>query len=154
MALELPPLPACEPSPLDRRVAAAQATLDRFKNVPLRLGRNDCARMVAYHLRKLGHRVKLPPSGSNASARSARREMAKLGYETLEQAMDAFRFERIAPTAAVAGDVIMLPAAELGALTVALGNGRVCGYHEDAAGAVVMQPIDWVAAWRVEPKGR
>lgn len=139
-------------TPYQRKVAAAQATLDRFKDVPLRLGRNDCARMVAYHLRKLGHRVKLPASGSYASVRSARREMAKLGHETLEAALDSLRFERIAPAAVVAGDVVMLPGdADLGALTVAIGNGRVVGYHEDAAGAVVLQPIEFVSAWRVEP---
>jgi hypothetical protein len=138
-------------TPYQRKVAAAQATLDRFKDVPLRLGRNDCARMVAYHLRKLGHQVKLPASGSYASARSARREMSKLGYETLEQALDSFGFERIPPAAAVVGDVLMLPATELGSLTVAMGNGRVSGYHEDAKGAVVMQPVAWIAAWRVEP---
>nr|AGU09961.1 hypothetical protein [uncultured organism] len=136
-----------------RRRDAAQATLDRFKDVPLRLGRNDCARLVAYHLRKLGWSVKLPPSGSYASVRSARREMEKLGYKTLEAALDSFGFERIPPAAAVVGDVVMLPAdTDLGSLTVCMGNGRVCGYHEDAAGAVVMQPIEHAAAWRVTPR--
>lgn len=139
-------------TPFQRKVAAAQATLDRFKDVPLRMGRNDCARMVAYHLRKLGHRVKLPPSGSYASVRSARREMTRLGHDTLEQALDSFGFERIPPAAAVAGDVLMLPgASDLGALTIAMGNGRVAGWHVDATGAVVLQPVEFVAAWRVEP---
>ncbi len=139
-------------TPHQRKVAAAQATLDRFKGVPLRLGRNDCARMVAYHLRKLGHRMKLPASGSYASARSARREMAKLGHASLEAALDSFGFERIAPAAAIAGDVVMLPGdTDLGALTVAMGNGRLCGYHQDAAGAVVLQPFEFLAAWRIEP---
>jgi hypothetical protein len=140
-------------TPYQRKVAAAQATLDRFKDAPLRLGRNDCARMVAFHLRKLGHRIKLPPSGSYASVRSARRELGKLGFDTLEQALDSFGFERIAPAEAVAGDVIMLPAnTELGSLTVAMGNGRTCGWHEDAVGAVVLQPLEYVAAWRITPK--
>jgi hypothetical protein len=139
-------------TPYQRKVAAAQATLNRFKDVPLRMGRNDCARMVAFHLRKLGHQVKLPPSGSYASVRSARREMARLGHDTLEQALDSFGFERIAPAAAVAGDVLMLPgASDLGALTIAMGNGRVAGWHVDAVGAVVLQPVEFVAAWRVEP---
>jgi hypothetical protein len=136
-----------------RRRDAAQATLDRFKDVPLRMGRNDCARMVAYHLRKLGHRVKLPPSGSYASVRSARREMRKLGFQTLEQALDSFGFDRIPPAAAVAGDVVMLPGdTDLGSLTIALGNGRVVGYHEDARGAAVLQPVEFLAAWRAVAK--
>ncbi len=137
-------------TPFQRKVAAAQATLDRFKDVPLRLGRNDCARMAAFHLRKLGHKVKLPASGSYASVKAARRELQARGYETLIEAMDGFGFERIAPAAAIAGDIVALPGeGPLGALTVSMGNGRVIGYHQDAAGAVVMQPVDYVAAWRV-----
>lgn len=139
-------------TPYQRKVAAAQATLDRFKDVPLRLGRNDCVRMAAFHLRKLGHRVKLPPAGAYASIRSAKRELEKAGHETVAAALDSFGFERIPPAAAVAGDLIMLPGdTDLGALTVALGNGRCVAYHQDLAGAGVVQPVEWLFAWRVQP---
>ena len=134
---------------------AAQATADRFSDVPLRLGRNDCVRMVAYHLRRLGWRVKLPPSGAYASLRSARREMAALGFTSLADALDSFGFARIAPAAAGVGDVIELPGAEeggLGALTIGMGNGRVLGWHPDVRGAVKLQPAEWIRAWRVVPR--
>ena len=144
-----------QPTEIELRVAAAQATLARFKDHPLRLGRTDCVRMVAYHLRKLGHRVKLPPSGSYASIRSGLRELEARGFRTLDEALDAFGFDRIAPAAAVAGDVLMLQAVDrLGSLVVAMGNGRVIGFHEDSEGAVIMQPLDFVAAWRVPPASR
>lgn len=132
------------------KAAAAQSTLDRFKDRPFRFSRNDCARLVAYHLRKLGHQVKLPASGSYASARSAARELEARGFASLREAIDSFGFERIAPAAVIAGDIVALPGeGVLGALTVSLGGGRVIGYHQDATGAVVMQPVEYEAAWRV-----
>lgn len=132
-----------------RRRDAAQATLDRFKDVPLRLGRNDCVRMVAFHLRKLGRKVKLPASGAYASARSGKRLLAEMGHADLAAAVDAHGLERIPPAATVVGDILMLPGEEgLGALCIALGNGRVVGWHQDARGAVVLQPVEFEAAWR------
>lgn len=43
---------------------------------------------------------------------------------------------------------MLLGEAGLGALCVAMGNGRVFGYHQDARGAVVTQPMQIEAAWR------
>jgi len=141
-------------TPLQRKVAAAQATLDRFKDRPFRFSRNDCVRMVAYHLRRLGHQVRLPAAGSYASARSARAALDARGFATLSEGIDALGFERIPPAAAVAGDIVELPGDGLGSLNVALGNGRVVGFHQDAVGATVVQPIEWIAAWRVVPASR
>lgn len=139
------------PSPeMIRRVAAAQATLNEYKDRPFRLGVRDCVRMAAAHLRRLGHAVKLPPEGSYRSRKAALRLLAERGYGSLAEALDGFGFDRIAPAAALAGDIVQLPAVdELGALAIALTNGRIIGYHQDAAGAVVLQPVQMVAAWRV-----
>jgi hypothetical protein len=35
-----------------------------------------------------------------------------------------------------------------GALAMAVGNGRVLSYHEDLDGADIVQPIQYLAAWR------
>ena len=132
------------------RVAAAQATLDRFKDAPFALGKNDCARMVAFHLRKLGVAVKLAKAGSYSSALGGRRALKRLGFGSLAEAVDAHGLLRIPPAAAAVGDLLELPAEDsFGALGVALGNGRVLAYHQDATGAVVVQPLEYVAAWRV-----
>lgn len=141
------------PTEMERRVAAATATLRRFEKVPLRLGRNDCARLVAFHLRKMGYRVKLPPSGSYASVRSGRAALEAMGFANMAEAVDSFGFERIAPAAAVVGDIVELPGeGDLGCLTVAMGNGRVAGWVQDFRGAQVLQPVEWVRAWRVAPR--
>lgn len=135
--------------PLERRAAAAQATLDRFKDVPFEFGRRDCAQLVKFHLRRLGHQVRVAKAGSYSSLLGARRALRRLGHADLLELMDA-RFARIAPAAALVGDVIALPGTDgLGALTVYVGNGRVLGFHEEVVGATVLQPSDYVAAWRV-----
>ena len=136
--------------PLIRRVAAAQKTLDKWSVRPMKLGTSDCVRMAADHLRRLGYKVKLPPSGSYRTVNSALKALKARGYETLSEALDAMGLERIAPASAIVGDILMLPAVDrLGALVVCMGNGRACGYHEDVPAATVLQPLEFVAAWRV-----
>lgn len=133
-----------------RRVAATQATVDRFKGRPFRFGTNDCARMVAFHLKRIGRPVRLAGAGSYRSLLGARRALRHLGHDTLAAALDAQGLSRIAPAAAVVGDIVELPGEPpFGALSVAVGNGRVLGYHEDTAGAEILQPTAFVAAWRV-----
>lgn len=132
------------------RVEAAQATLDAARSRPYKLGVNDCARMTAGHLRRMGKRVKLPPSRSYGTARGALRALKERGFGNLIEAMDGFGFERIAPAAALPGDVLALPTeSPLGCLVVALGNGRVCGFHEDVVEGCVLQPLTYEAAWRI-----
>lgn len=132
------------------RVEAAQATLEAVKARPFKLGTNDCARMTAAHLRRMGRRVKLPPSGSYASPKGALKALKERGFSNLIEAMDSFGFERIPPAAALPGDVLAIPSeSPIGCLMVALSNGRACGFCEDATGGCVFQPIEYVAAWRV-----
>jgi hypothetical protein len=134
---------------LERRRDAAQKTLDRFKGKPFQLGKNDCGRMVAFHLRAIGRPVKVAKAGSYHSLLGATRALKRLGFASLPDLMDA-HFERIPPAAALVGDVVSMPGMEgPGALTVAMGNGRVIGWHEDHVGAVVMQPVETLAAWRI-----
>lgn len=133
-----------------RRVAAAQATLQQFRDKPFKFGDRDCVRMVAAHLRRLGHRVKLPAKGSYASARSALKVLRDRGHDTLADALDAMGLERIPPANALVGDIVQGDSGDaLGALGVVLGNGRIVGFHEHAAGATVLQIEKMAAAWRV-----
>lgn len=133
-----------------RRQQAAQATVDRFKGQPWQLGKNDCVRMAAFVLRRMGHRPQLGKAGSYTTGAGALRALKRAGHDTLAGALDALGLARIPPAAALPGDIVMIPGeAPLdGALTVAMGNGRVLGYHEDAEGAEVLQPVAFVAAWR------
>jgi hypothetical protein len=134
------------------RVAAAQATLDRFKDRPFAWGKYDCARLAAYHARKMGYRPSLSKAGPYASAGSARAALKRLGFSSIIEAVDGMGFERIPPAAAMVGDLVAMPAVDaLGAIAVVLGNGRVLGYHADAVGAAVLQPNEIDVAWRIKP---
>lgn len=144
---------AREPTPLERRVAAAQLLLDEFRDRPFSWKNQcHCVRICATHLRRMGYRPPLAKAGAYSSARGAVRALERSGYASLADALDALGLPRIPPASAVVGDIVELPGeAPFGAMTVAVGNGRVFGFHEDAAGATVMQPHLYVAAWRVEP---
>lgn len=137
-------------TPIQRRVASAQKTLDRFKDKPFKFGRNDCAQLVRFNLKLLGHPMKkAAKAGSYHSLIGAQKAIKRVGYDNLIAMMDD-HFERIPAAAALPGDVVAMPGVEgPGALTVAMGNGRVLGYHEDAAGAVVLQPSETITGWRV-----
>lgn len=134
---------------MPRRVAAVEATIARFDGRPLKYGRDDCTRMVAFCLRKLGVRTPLLKAGSYSSALGAAKALKRLGYTTLDQAVDALGLPRIPPATCLPGDILALPA-EGGqiALCIAVGNGRALGFWETAGVCTVIQPTAYVTAWR------
>ena len=131
---------------------ATQAAMDRFGAHPFAWGKWDCVRMAAFHLRQLGHRPGLGRGGPYKSALGAKAALKRAGHDDLLAALDAL-MPRIAQAMARIGDIIMLEAQGNfgGAIHIAVGNGRTFGYHEDALhiGAIVQQPLEFVAAWRV-----
>ncbi len=133
-----------------RRQAAAQAAIDRFKGQPWQLGKNDCVRVAAFVLRRMGHRPQLGKAGAYTTGSGAMRALKRAGFDRLAAALDALGLERIAPAAARVADIVMVPGeAPLdGALMIAVGNGRVLGFHEDLGVAEILQPIAFLAAWR------
>lgn len=137
-------------SELVRRRDVTQATVDAWKGRKFKLGQADCVRLAADHLRRMGHKVRLPAKGSYATLLGAQRALAKRGYADLPAALDDLGLERIAPAAARLGDLIAIPSEHrIGCLMVAIGNGRALGFHEDIVGAEILQPVEYVGAWRV-----
>lgn len=138
-------------NPMIRRQQAAQATIDRFQGKPLSYGRDDCARMTVFCLRKLGVKVSLLKAGVYKSHLSSVRALKKLGHASLSDAVDALGLPRIAPAMALPGDILALPSAsgEDFALAVAVGNGRVLAFWEGSGSVcTVIQPIQYAHAWR------
>jgi hypothetical protein len=134
-------------SPLQRRVEAVEATIARFKDRPLSYGRDDCARMAAFCLRRLGVKAPLLKGGSYSSKLGAARALKAIGAETLADAVDGVGLPRIAPAMCLPGDILALPAHdETVALMIAVGNGRAFGYFDGKF--QVGQPLLYVAAWR------
>jgi hypothetical protein len=134
-----------------RRQQAAQAAVDRFKGKAWELGKSDCVRMAAFVLRKMGHRPQLGKAGSYKTGAGSLLALKRAGYNTLAEALDGMGLERVSPASARVADIVMIPGeAPLdGALTIAVGNGRVLGYHQDLAGADILQPVEYIAAWRL-----
>lgn len=134
-----------------RRQQAAQAAVDRFKGQPWELGKTDCVRLAAFVLRKMGHRPRLGKAGSYSTKLGAVRALKRAGYDSLAAALDALGLERIAPAAARVADIVMMPGEGPfdGALTVAVGNGRVLGFNEAVGTAEILQPMEFVGAWRL-----
>ncbi|WP_292085310.1 MULTISPECIES: DUF6950 family protein [unclassified Brevundimonas] len=131
-----------------RRVAAVEATIKRFEGKPLAYGRDDCARMAAFCLRKLGVKASLLKAGAYRSALGARRALMTLGYSNLEDAVDGLGLPRIAPATALPGDILALQGEDGVALCVAIGNGRALGFWASSGVCTVIQPLEYVAAWR------
>lgn len=123
------------------------ATLLKFGEKPFAYGQHDCVRLVAAHIREMGHKVSLLKGGAYKSEFGAVKALKRAGFDTLEAAIDS-RFDRIAPASAVTGDIIGLQSSgDWPALTIALSNGRVLGFMDGICG--IMQPNAYMAAWRV-----
>ncbi|MDB5458158.1 MAG: hypothetical protein JWP92_3743 [Caulobacter sp.] len=139
---------------LQARQLALSATVEHFMARPFAFGKTDCVRMAAFHLRKMGHRPSLVKAGSYSSLIGAMRALRRTGFASLPDALDAMGLPRIAPAAALVGDLLALPGEDaLHALQVVAGNGRVFGFHADSETACFLQPTLSVAmAWRVEPR--
>jgi hypothetical protein len=137
---------------IERRVAAAQATLDTYRDKPLVWGECDCARMAAFTLRQLGVRAPLSKFGRYSTALGAIKALKRQGFETLADVVDSLGLVRIPPAAALPADIIALEA-EHGevALTVSLSGQRVLGFYEVSGHAIagVLQPKAYLCAWRV-----
>jgi hypothetical protein len=136
------------------RVDAVAATMARFKGRPFRWGSVDCAKLGAFHLRRMGHHqgLGLAKAGTYRSALGARRAIERAGHASIAAALDGIGLPRIPPAAALPGDVMLSDGTEgLEALAIYAGNGAALGFHEDAAGAEVIRIADWsdMKAWRL-----
>lgn len=135
---------------LEKRRAATQATIDRFNDNPFEWGKFDCAKMVAFHLRKMGKPIAHAKAGSYSDALGAKRAIRRLGFEDMGELMSS-KFVEIPPAACLLGDVIEFKADNpLGALGIALGNNAVFCYSEEVPeGPVSARIHEAVRAWRI-----
>lgn len=136
--------------PLVRRQEAVAATMERFRGKNFVWGSVDCAKMVAFHLKQLGIKVRLSKAGQYKTALGARAALKRLGFDSLSAAMDGHGFERIAPAFALIGDIVSFACDhEIGALGIAVGNGNMLAFHESHAQPVIMTMGRLDTAWRV-----
>lgn len=133
---------------LELRAAATSKTFEKFNQKPLVLGKTDCARMVAFHLRQLGHKFSLLKGGHYSTEVGARMALKKLGVSSLSEIMDQ-HFPRIPFAEARTGDVACVRGAgDMGeTMQVVLRRQNVLGLKDGwFAELTVIEPL---YAWRV-----
>ena len=146
-------------TPLERRVDAAQATLDKFRAVPFEPGKVDCVQVLKFHCRTLGRPLKFGKPLAYRTLLQGRALLRRHGFASIGDALSS-QFAEITPAMALVGDLVELVALEdeetrgLGAIVVYLGNNAVFGFHEATVGGTVMRIGEEgsdapLRAWRV-----
>ncbi len=122
------------------------ATIDAFAPHAFAFGKHDCGKMVIGHLKAMGW--KICTGGTWSTAIGLKRFLRRHGGSGAA-CIDGWGVPRIGAAYAIIGDIVeMAGEPPFGAFGVCVGNGRVLAYHEDAAGAAILQPSHLLAAWR------
>lgn len=135
-----------------KRAAATQACMDRFAFKPVKPGVRDCAKPAAHVMHKMGHSAKLLNGSRHTTWAGALKYIRQLGFTDLVELMDATGLERIAPAAALPGDIIALPTEADGfgcSLAVALDNNRVLALNPMSGLIEPATAQAFICAWRV-----
>lgn len=134
-----------------RRAAAAEACWKRFYGKAYDPGKRDCVKLATHALIKMGHGSGSMKAFVYASEAQGLKLLRKAGFKSLPEALDARGLPRIAPAAAMQGDLIALDAGAENpfgaALTVAMADGIVLGFSEGICST--WRPLAYQAAWRL-----
>ena len=57
----------------------------RYRDKPFQWGKVDCAKVAAFHLKKLGHKILISKAGAYSSPLGAARALKRLGYANLAE---------------------------------------------------------------------
>lgn len=135
-------------TPIEIKTRAAEETFKKFEGKTLQLGKYDCARMVAYHLKKCGHKLSVLSAGYYSTEVGARLALKRLGVTSPADLMDQ-NFKRIPFAMATIGDVACVRGeGDLGeSMQILLHRQHVLGLKDGIfAELVVLEPL---YAWRV-----
>ena len=137
-------------TPLERRHAAIEATMARYRDRPFEWGKVDCAKVAAFHLKKLGHKILISKAGSYSSALGAARALKRLGYTNLSEMAEGVGLTPIPYSRMLLGDIAEVEGeGPLGAIGLYAGNGNIFAFHEDHPGLVTIAPNTILRAWSV-----
>lgn len=134
---------------MERRRAATQATLDRYRGKAFDWSTGiTCVHLAWCQLRKMGHR---PPGLPRVrSALAARRALQARGWSSVADLLDSV-LPRIAPARMLLGDLAVTPSEEgMGSVMVCVGPRMLMGWREDLPELVMLDvsPAELAGAWR------
>lgn len=139
--------------PMIKRGRTVQACVDRFAFKDVAPGSRDCLTLAAHAMHNQGLKTKLIRDWKGTTWAEGYAYIKRKGFDDLVALMDAaLPNRRIAPAAALPGDIIALPAEDerFGcSLAVALDNGRVLGLNSASGLIEPLQPRQFVCAWRL-----
>ncbi|PZQ55259.1 MAG: hypothetical protein DI555_07865 [Novosphingobium pentaromativorans] len=138
--------------PLERRHAAIEATMAKFRDQPFQWGRVDCARVAAFHLKQLGYKIAISKAGRYRTALGAAKALGRLGYASLSEMADGLGLVPIAPARMLLGDLAEIEGdSPVGTVALYAGNGNVFAFHQDHEGLVTATPnaTSILRAWSV-----
>lgn len=98
----------------------------------------------------MGH--DLPPVPMFKTPLGARKALKKQGCETIADLLDKYFIRLPAPSYALVGDIVTLPAEHLDAVCIADGLGNLIGWHDSDLSQMTNIKLaqgDIKAAWRV-----
>lgn len=131
---------------LSERVAATQATKDRFGGTAFAWGRADCIVMAHFHLAQLGYPV--PALPHYRSAAGGVRALKAIGFATVSDLLDTL-LEPIPHANILPADLALMEGQKpFDALAVCAGR-KLIGWHEDHDILVNLIPRAIKRAWRV-----
>lgn len=129
------------------RAAATARTLAKYRSLPFSWqDRVTCLHLARHHLRQMGHRP--PPIPAFRSPIGAKRALAKAGFPNMAALLDSL-LPRIAPAAAMVGDLGLLEGSDGFDSIVVNAGGKWLGYHmDDATGLKPLMATSLIGAWR------
>ncbi|MDX3908427.1 MAG: hypothetical protein QHC67_01215 [Sphingobium sp.] len=137
-------------TPLERRHAAIEATMAKYRDRPFAWGKVDCARVGAFHLKQLGHKISISRGGSYTSALGAQRAIKKFGVTTLPELIESLGLTEIPYSRMLLGDLAQIEGdSPIGTIGIYTSNGNLFGFHQDHPGLVTLQPHNILRAWSV-----
>lgn len=141
--------------PVIFRGQVCQFLIDKYFRKPFDWADSSCAHLIADCLVSMGHDNPLSKVPAYHDLRSAKKAMKRSGITNFTKYMDD-RFERVAPAAALPGDVVGFPTEHPEtfdiALGVALGQGRALAFIGEGHDLCDHGPVGVASlAWRVPP---
>ena len=122
----------------------------KFRDKPFQWGKVDCAKVAAFHLKKLGHKILISKAGAYSSPIGAARALKRLGYANLAEMATGVGLTPIPYSRMLLGDIAEIEGdTPLGAIGLYAGNGNLFCFHEDHPGLVTFAPNNILRAWSV-----
>lgn len=136
----------------ERRRDTVEACRKLVEGKPYKPGTRDCLKLLLKAVRGMGGSTVLAKGARYTTEAGALRELKRRGFDDLPSAIDAAGLVRIAPAAALPGDILGLKEERSAAgvsIAIYAGNGKAVAFaHPDGVGMVGVLKEPPLIAWR------